>query len=124
MAIIIRSLKDIRVDLYQAVKRAILHRGLLPISESPRDKPTKHLVSNSTSSSTNTEPIEEMSTEAPAEVKEDPPTAKKEEHERITGPEKLIELDEQTHDVLLEADSVFPFTLFPDTVTLDREKLT
>lgn len=28
------------------------------------------------------------------------------------------------HDVLLSATTVFPFTLFPDTLTLDREKLT
>lgn len=38
--------------------------------------------------------------------------------------EKLIELTEKSHDVLFTADTVFPFTLFPDTITLDREKLT
>lgn len=28
------------------------------------------------------------------------------------------------HEILLSATTVFPFTLFPDTLTLDREKLT
>lgn len=37
--------------------------------------------------------------------------------------EKLIDLTEKAHDVLYEAETVFPFTLFPDTITLDREKL-
>jgi hypothetical protein len=30
----------------------------------------------------------------------------------------------KSREVLLEATTVFPFTLFPDTITLDREKLT
>jgi hypothetical protein len=42
----------------------------------------------------------------------------------LTGPEKLIDLTIKAQDVLFKADTVFPFTLFPDTVTIDREKLT
>jgi hypothetical protein len=38
--------------------------------------------------------------------------------------EKLIDITEKAHDTLFEAETVFPFTLFPDTITLDREKLT
>jgi hypothetical protein len=38
--------------------------------------------------------------------------------------EKLIDITEKAQDVLFEADTVFPFTLFPDSITLDREKLT
>lgn len=38
--------------------------------------------------------------------------------------EKLIDITEKAHDILFQADTVFPFTLFPDTITLDREKLT
>lgn len=38
--------------------------------------------------------------------------------------EKLIDITEKAHDILFEAETVFPFTLFPDTITLDREKLT
>lgn len=28
------------------------------------------------------------------------------------------------HEVLIKADTVFPFTLFPDTVSVDRQKIT
>jgi hypothetical protein len=30
----------------------------------------------------------------------------------------------KAHEVIFRADTIFPFTLFPDTVTLDREKIT
>jgi hypothetical protein len=40
------------------------------------------------------------------------------------GPETLSELTEKSRDILYEATTVFPFTLVPDTITLDREKLT
>lgn len=40
------------------------------------------------------------------------------------GSQKLYEVVLKGHEVLFSADTVFPFTLFPDTVTLDREKLT
>ncbi len=38
--------------------------------------------------------------------------------------DKLYDAAIKAHDVLFKADTVFPFILFPDTVTLDREKLT
>lgn len=37
---------------------------------------------------------------------------------------KLSDVTEVGHDLLFKANTVFPFTLFPDTVTLDREKIT
>jgi hypothetical protein len=40
------------------------------------------------------------------------------------GPEDLRELTAKSQDVLYEATTVWPFTLFPDTIKLDREKLT
>ena len=40
------------------------------------------------------------------------------------GAEKLLETTENAQEVLFKAETVFPFTLFPDTVTIDREKLT
>jgi hypothetical protein len=43
--------------------------------------------------------------------------AKDETHE-------LIGIAAKSHDILHKANTVFPFTLFPDTITLDREKLT
>ncbi len=37
---------------------------------------------------------------------------------------KLVQVTMKSHEILFKANTVFPFTLFPDTVTLDREKLT
>jgi hypothetical protein len=37
---------------------------------------------------------------------------------------QLTEAVEQSQDMLFTATTVFPFTLFPDTVTIDREKVT
>ena len=39
-------------------------------------------------------------------------------------PKKLMAVTIQAHDILFRANTIFPFNLFPDTVTLDREKLT
>ncbi|HSX17931.1 MAG TPA: hypothetical protein VLE51_01065 [Candidatus Saccharimonadales bacterium] len=38
-------------------------------------------------------------------------------------PKKLVNVAMKSHEILFKANTVFPFTLFPDTVTLDREKL-
>lgn len=38
--------------------------------------------------------------------------------------EELIQAVGDSHDVLFRAKTVFPFTLFPDTLTVDRTKLT
>lgn len=43
---------------------------------------------------------------------------------KAKAPEKLIDAAQKGHDILFKANTIFPFTLFPDTVTLDREKLT
>jgi hypothetical protein len=37
--------------------------------------------------------------------------------------EKLFEAAKQVSEILYQAETVFPFTLFPDTITIDREKL-
>jgi hypothetical protein len=36
--------------------------------------------------------------------------------------EKLVDAAIKSNDILYESTTVFPFTLFPDTVTIDREK--
>ncbi|HEX5456734.1 MAG TPA: hypothetical protein VFW77_05235 [Candidatus Saccharimonadales bacterium] len=46
-------------------------------------------------------------------------TADREEKRR----DRLDEAVRQSNEMLAEATTVFPFTLFPDTVTLDRKKL-
>lgn len=41
-----------------------------------------------------------------------------------TEAEKLINITEGAHENLITASTVFPFTLFPDTINIDRQKLT
>jgi hypothetical protein len=50
--------------------------------------------------------------------------SEKEGSKTAKGPETLPEITKKSLDVLYEASTVFPFTLVPDTITLDREKLT
>ena len=38
--------------------------------------------------------------------------------------QQLLDTTIQAHEVLMKVDTVFPFTLFPDTVAIDREKIT
>lgn len=49
---------------------------------------------------------------------------KEPDNSELEDAEKLLDITSKAHDVLFSADTVFPFTLFPDTITLDREKLT
>lgn len=49
---------------------------------------------------------------------------KDEDRARKEESEKLQEVAEESHDILAEARTVFPFTLFPDIVTIDKHKLT
>jgi hypothetical protein len=38
--------------------------------------------------------------------------------------EELYDVAIKSNDILYKASTVFPFTLFPDTITIDREKVT
>lgn len=42
----------------------------------------------------------------------------------IKPPEELVNAMNRSHEILFSASTIFPLTLFPDTVTVDREKLT
>lgn len=50
--------------------------------------------------------------------------AQEQEAEEKKTEEEFDEAVKQSNEVLAEATTVFPFTLFPDTVTVDRTKLT
>ncbi len=41
-----------------------------------------------------------------------------------TATEKLIGMTDGAHENLISANTVFPFVLFPDTISVDRQKLT
>lgn len=97
----IKSLREVSVDVFEALKRAYIRRGFIPRKPKKLSshKPDEKTIPN---------------TETPTDIN----TISE------TGPAKLIDLTQKAQDVLFQADSVFPFILFPDTVTLDREKLT
>ncbi len=76
------SSPELVLDVFEAVKRALIHRGIF------RQK---------------------TETKKPASKKD--------------KPAELVTVAKKSHEILFKANTVFPFTLFPDTVTLDREKL-
>lgn len=54
-----------------------------------------------------------------------PSWAKSKEQPKVSDDtQELAKATEGAHDILYKANTVFPFNLFPDTVVLDREKLT
>ena len=83
------------LDVFEAVKRALIHRGLFR-----QKKETKEQV-----------PLKERNREKDSFP--DRKRVKRLTHVAVLG-----------HDVLFRANTVFPFNLFPDTVIVDREKLT
>jgi hypothetical protein len=149
MARKIDSMDQLRPNLFDALKRAfIFKRGIIhrparaetsnePAGPEPKPKTQK---TSKNESATENKPKEEgesypervasgesdSSIEQDNEDKEEKPNLKSETEGSKTakGPQKLEELTENAHDILYEATTVWPFTLFPDTITLDREKLT
>lgn len=76
------SSPDSVLDVFEAVKRALIHRGF--IRQKIEDKPK--------------------------------PSASSKQR-------RLTTVAMKSHDILFQANTVFPFTLFPDSVTIDREKV-
>jgi hypothetical protein len=111
----IQAVNSINLDVLQAVKRAFLHRGVVvgPEQIKTLEKKADDVKLNTKHADKNADDGEKKSLEKPPD---DTKSAK--------GPENLVELTEKSQDVLYEATTVFPLTLFPDTITLDREKLT
>jgi len=74
------------LDIFEAIKRALIHRGLFRQKRITRNlSPTSRVARQN---------------------------------------KRLASLTEMGHDILFKANTVFPFTLFPDSVILDREKVT
>lgn len=107
-----RALNYVHIDLFQSVKRGLLHRGIFPDPNKQPDITANKGITGETKS--DSEPKKEGP--SPTELTGSPEP--QEVHE------KLIDITEKAQDVLYQADTIFPFTLFPDTITLDREKLT
>lgn len=101
-----KSRSRIKLDVPHAVKRALMYRGfIIGAPEVPHSTKTKKKPA----------PKRQISLHAP---ETELPSEQQEVHER------LIDITVKAQDILFRADTVFPFTLFPDTITLDREKLT
>lgn len=81
----IHSLDEVRLDIFEAIKRAYIKRGFIPLLGQKVEHPSNHSV---------------------------------EGEENL---DKLTDLTAKSHDVLFEAKT---FSIFPDTIKLDREKLT
>jgi len=80
------------IDVFSALKRAMLRKGKQPALMSP--------------------------------IEQNPGPTVRQNEANLDETHELVNITEKSHDILYKADTVFPFTLFPDTVTLDREKLT
>jgi len=68
-----------------------------------------------------TEAIDEGFSEHRRQVKK---AAKVVSDKADTESDKLIDITMAAHDNLITAKTVFPFAMFPDTVSIDRQKLT
>jgi hypothetical protein len=89
------------LDVFEAIRRALLQRGL----------------------------YRQKTSAVQPKTEKDSPDQKKQIQKKVQKKKnyaknsKLATVAIQSHEILFKADTVFPFTLFPDTVTLDREKL-
>ena len=132
MARKIKSMDEIPVDPVAAVKRSFLQRGFIfrkkrSDSQLENEAPTAKKTESESQQSNQTKQSRTKATTDSDILKkrEQNQGANDQQEEQEPGEvhEKLIDLTEKAHDVLFEADTVFPFTPFPSTITLDREKL-
>lgn len=114
-------LEDAPINVFEAVKRGFIHRGIIPRRYRKNAQASRSASKNSQpdDESVSQEPVAKVPEQVGNEVKLEPAQQEPDEIH-----EKLIDLTEKAHDLLFKADTVFPFTLFPDTIALDREKIT
>ncbi len=96
-----RRLEDVQLDIFEAIKRAVIRRGYIPNrgrqkTLSVKEENIKHIDGDTLVVAEKT----------------------------LQGSEELLNLTTDAQDTLFQANTVFPFVLFTDTVALDREKLT
>lgn len=119
-----RSINYANLDVFEAVKRAFIRRGFVrknrpvPITHDSTLQPQIQEVPGAP------KPKTPKKGQAPATKVETPNPVDTDPDEQAENSEQLVELTTNAHEILLEASTVFPFTLFPSTVTIDREKLT
>lgn len=106
---------EYHLDVLEALKRALIRRGHIPqpIQAQPTHNEAlqpRQLIGV---------PTVDL---APAAIKITETTPKTQTAGRKDS-KKLAVAANKSHEILFKADTVWPFTLFPDTVTIDREKL-
>jgi len=140
----IRSMKSVPLNPFEALKRAYINKGYIPRyfnkAAASQEEPKRPNFKSERPKATEVQKrpgaggesyMERVSKgesdkdiEADDEDKKRKLTSETEGSKTAKGPETLTEITEKSLDVLYEASTVFPFTLVPDTITLDREKLT
>jgi len=118
----IRRMNEVPLNPYEALKRAYIKHGYIPkyFRRSAMGYPT---IDHSGTKPKKKDPGLYDYTKPPAKGPE-----KEKDKQAPKGPPKknedIFDVTANSQDVLYECTTVFPFTLFPDTVKLDREKLT
>lgn len=132
MARKIKSLEEAPIDLLNAVRRGFIHRGLITRKlhrgsqpEKKHDSSDKPVVNGYASDNSGNTTSNDSYGSNPRRSKDGPAAnnAPREDQDPGEVHDRLIDITEKAHDVLFKADTVWPFTMFPDTITLDREKL-
>ena len=114
----IRTIDEIRPNVFEALKRAYVNMGLVR-----RPKKLEELEESAQSA----KPEPKQSEPKQKSGKAGSPDKEMDEKSNAKQPktdETIHDIVDNADDVLYEASSVFPFTLVPDTIKLDREKLT
>ncbi|HVS78728.1 MAG TPA: hypothetical protein VHD84_00350 [Candidatus Saccharimonadales bacterium] len=127
MARKIKRLEDAPVDIIEAVKRAFIRRGFIPRKYRRNSQLEDAQITTPPIEKSKRQPQTPAQAEEASEKREpDDQEVSRSSDEEEPGEthEKLIDITEKAHDVLFQADSVFPFTLFPDSLIIDREKIT
>jgi hypothetical protein len=108
----VHTIDDLRLDILQAIKRAYIRKGYVP-----------HKMYKEAEIS-NYDQIQDEKPSVNHKIKIESQSGRQEERKAEQGPEELLEVTESSQEILYEANTVFPFTLVPDSITLDREKIT
>ncbi len=120
----IRSMNEVPLNPFEALKRAYIKHGYIPHYfrrsamgyTTPQDKKT--------TSDRRKDPAEEYM-DAKFNTATSPEQEQLKAEAKSPRPqEDIFDVTDNSMDVLYECSTVFPFTLVPDTITLDREKLT
>jgi hypothetical protein len=70
------------------------------------------------------EAIRRANIKRPMRIRIPKPLALPRKAPQVTNEEKLMDVTVGSHDVLFTAKTIFPFALFPDTISMDRQQLT